>query len=367
MKINNIKVYQIDIPLIEKAYRWANDNIVNNFDSSIVVIETDNKIQGVGEVCNLGSSYLPAYSKGVRSGILEIGKNLIGKDPTNINKINFEMDKSLNGHPYVKSPIDMACWDIIGKYYKAPIWELFGGKYGEAIDLYRAISQENPDTMKERVDQYKNEGYEKFQLKVGGHYQDDIERIAQVDSILNDNNTLIADANTGWKTHEALKVINKTSHLNIYYEQPCATYNECLLIRKKNNNPFVLDESIFSLESFLRAYQDNAMDIINLKISKLGGLTRSKQLRDLCVELKIPMTIEDSWGGDISTAAISHLAHSTPVDYRFSSTDFNSYNAISYSEGSPKRINGKFKASDNFGLGVELDFEKLGKPEFIIN
>ena len=50
MKINNIKVYQIDIPLKEKAYKWANDNIVNNFDSSIIVIETDNKIKGVGEV-----------------------------------------------------------------------------------------------------------------------------------------------------------------------------------------------------------------------------------------------------------------------------------------------------------------------------
>ena len=88
MKINNIKVYQIDIPLIEKAYKWANENIVNNFDCTIVVIETDNNIQGVGEICNLGSSYLPAYSKGVRSGILEIGKNLIGKDPANINTIN---------------------------------------------------------------------------------------------------------------------------------------------------------------------------------------------------------------------------------------------------------------------------------------
>ena len=54
MKINNIKVYQIDIPLIEKAYKWANENIVNNFDCTIVVIETDNNIQGVGEVCNLG-------------------------------------------------------------------------------------------------------------------------------------------------------------------------------------------------------------------------------------------------------------------------------------------------------------------------
>ena len=367
MKINNIKVYQIDIPLIEKAYKWANENIVNNFDCTIVVIETDNNIQGVGEVCNLGSSYLPAYSKGVRSGILEIGKNLIGKDPTNINTINIEMDKSLYGHPYVKSPIDMACWDIIGKYYKAPIWQLFGGKYGETISLYRAISQEDPVQMKESVKHYKSEGYKKFQLKVGGYYQDDIERIKQVDSILNDSNILVADANTGWKTHEALKVIDKTCHLNIYYEQPCETYNECLLIREKNNQPFILDESIFSLNSFLTAYKDNAMDIINLKISKLGGLTKSKQIRDLCVELNIPMTIEDSWGGDIATAAISHLAHSTPVDYRFSSTDFNSYNAISYSEGSPQRINGQFKASDSYGLGVELDFTKLGKPEFIIS
>ena len=74
---------------------------------------------------------------------------------------------------------------------------------------------------------------------------------------------------------------------------------------------------VFSLNSFLTAYKDKAMDIINLKISKLGGLTKSKQIRDLCVELNIPMTIEDSWGGDIATAAISHLAHSTPIDYAF--------------------------------------------------
>ena len=109
------------------------------------------------------------------------------------------------------------------------------------------------------------------------------------------------------------------------------------------------------------------MDIINLKISKLGGNYKSKQIRDLCVELKIPMTIEDSWGGDIATAAISHLAHSTPEKFRFSSTDFNSYNSLSYTEGSPKRIDGKMQASDHYGLGVEIDFPKLGKPEFIID
>ena len=123
---------------------------------------------------------------------------------------------------------------------------------------------------------------------------------------------MVADANTGWKSHEAIKVVKQTKNLDVYIEQPCETYRDCVEIRKKTSNPFILDESIDSLKSFLQAYDDGAMDIINLKISKLGGIYKSKQIRDLCVELKIPMTIEDSWGGDIATAAISHLAHSTP-------------------------------------------------------
>jgi len=367
MKIKNIKVYKINIPLKEGSYKWAHNNKVEEFDTSIVVIETDDNITGVGEVCTLGSSYLPAYSKGVRSGILEIGKNLIGKDPTNIANINFEMEKKLKGHPYVKSPIDMACWDILGKYHKMPLWKLLGGKFGEKIDLYRAISQEDSETMKQKVKEYKEEGYTKFQLKVGGEYEEDIERITSVSSILESNNILVADANTGWKSHEALKVIKKTVNLDVYIEQPCETYHDCVVVRKKTTNPFILDESIDSINNFLHAYNDGAMDIINLKISKLGGLYKSKQLRDLCVELKIPMTIEDSWGGDIATAAIAHLAHSTPEKFRFSSTDFNSYNSLNYTEGSPKRIDGKMTASDSFGLGVDLDFSKLGKPEFVIS
>ena len=93
MKITNIKVYKIDIPLKEGVYKWAHNNKVEKFDTSIIVIETDNNVIGLGEVCTLGSSYLPAYSKGVRSGILEIGQALIGKDPTDISNINIQMEK----------------------------------------------------------------------------------------------------------------------------------------------------------------------------------------------------------------------------------------------------------------------------------
>ena len=367
LSAKTVKVYKIDIPLKEGSYKWAHNNHVEKFDTSIVMLETDNNIVGLGEVCTLGSSYLPAYSKGVRSGILEIGKALIGKDPTDIFNINLEMEKKLKGHPYVKSPIDMACWDIIGKNYKMPLWKLLGGKFGEQIHLYRAISQESPEMMKQKVVEYKKEGYSKFQLKVGGIYQEDIERIKIVSSELDHTNILVADANTGWKSHEAIKVVKQTEDLDVYIEQPCETYRDCVEIRRKTSNPFILDESIDSLQNFLQAYDDGAMDIINLKISKLGGIYKSKQIRDLCVELKIPMTIEDSWGGDIATAAISHLAHSTPEKFRFSSTDFNSYNSFSYTEGSPKRIDGKMKASDSYGLGVEIDLSKIGEPEFVIN
>ena len=140
------------------------------------------------------------------------------------------------------------------------------------------------------------------------------------------------------------------------------TYKECLAIRKKTKNPFILDENIDSIDAFLTAIKDGAMDAINIKISKLGGITKSKLLRDLCIEMQVPMTIEDSWGGDIATAAIAHLAHSTPEKYRFSSTDFNSYNSITYTSGSPQKKNGTMQASNDFGLGIKIKEEMLETP-----
>ena len=367
MKITCIKVYNIGLPLKEGSYKWSHNNEIKEFDNTIVKIETDSEFFGYGEVCTLGSAYLPAYARGVRTGIKEIGKSLIGRDPTNIQEINNVMDKNLKGHPYVKSPIDMACWDLLGNAYKMPVWKLLGGKFGETIDLYRAISQEDPLLMSKKVEQYKQEGYSKFQLKVGGNPAEDIQRIIQVRSILDSVDILVADANTGWLMHDALKVIKETEHLDIYYEQPCMTYKECLVVRKKTKNPFILDESIDSIDTFLNAIKDGAMDAINIKISKLGGITKSKLLRDLCVEMQIPMTIEDSWGGDIATAAISHLAHSTPEKYRFSSTDFNSYNSLTYTSGSPQKKNGQMQASDNFGLGIKVNQEIIGSPVLEIN
>ena len=128
------------------------------------------------------------------------------------------------------------------------------------------------------------------------------------------------------------------------------------------DHSFILDETIDGLPILLRAIHDRAMDVVNIKISKLGGLARARLVRDLCVQSGIAMTIEDSWGGDIVTAAIAHLAHSTPESHRFTSTDFNSYVTQSIADGAPQRIKGRMTSSTAPGLGVEPHFEVLGEP-----
>ncbi|TWT71372.1 cis-3-hydroxy-L-proline dehydratase [Crateriforma conspicua] len=362
MKIACIRAYQVDLPLIEGSYNWSGGKSVSVFDSTIVAVETDDGTVGFGEVCPLGPAYLPAFSAGVRTGLREIGPSLIGCDPRELGALNLRMDSVLRGHPYVKSGIDIACWDLLGKTSGLPVCTLMGGRHGDAVRLYRAISQQSADEMAAKITRYRDEGYTRFQLKVGGDPDTDIERIHAARDILPASHRLIADANTGWTQHEAMRVVRATKNLDVYIEQPCETYEECLAIRRGTDHPFVLDENIDSLGMLLRAKSDLAMDVVNLKISKLGGLTKAKQARDLCVAMGIAMTLEDSWGGDIATAAIAHFAHSTPEAFRFTSTDFNSYVTVCTADGAPQRMSGWMKASDRPGLGIQPRMDVLGDP-----
>src|SRR5262245_1869985 len=366
MKISRILAHRVDLPLHEGSYKWSGGKSVSVFDSTVVAVETDAGITGYGEVCPLGPFYLPAYAAGARAGIAELGPHLLGEDPTQLGKLNRRMDAALQGHPYVKSAIDMACWDILGQAAGQPVCVLLGGRYGEDFGLYRAISQESPEAMAGRVAGYRADGYRRFQLKVGGDPHVDVERIRAVAAQLEPGDRLIADANTGWLMHDAMRVVRAVRDIDVYIEQPCRTYEECLSIRRHTDHPFVLDENIDSLEVLLRGHADRAMDVVNLKISKLGGLTKARQARDLCVSLGIAMTIEDSWGGDIVTAAIAHLAHSTPPEFLFTATDFNSYVTVSIADGAPRRVNGRMAAPSSPGLGITPRPEVLGKPVLVV-
>jgi L-alanine-DL-glutamate epimerase-like enolase superfamily enzyme len=366
VRITRIDVYRVELPLHEGSYKWSGGNAVSVFDSTVVAISTDAGITGYGEVCPLGPAYLPAYAAGARAGIAELAPQIIGLDPAHTSAIHRFMNQRMRGHPYVKSALDVACWDILGKACGQPVATLVGGRFGEGFPLYRAISQDTPEAMAEMVGEYRSQGYTKFQLKVGSDVETDIARIFAVSKKLQPGDVLIADANTGWTQHQALRVADAVRHLDVYIEQPCRTYEECLVVRRHTNRPFVLDEVIDDIGMVVRGAADHAMDVINLKISKVGGLTPARQIRDLCVSLGIALTIEDTWGGDIVTAAIAHLAHSTPPELLFTTTDFNSYVTVSIAEGAPQRKNGRMTTTALPGLGIEPRMEILGRPVFSV-
>ena len=361
MKITRISVWQVDLPLEEGVFTWSGGEL-GAFDSTLVRIDTDGDVIGWGESCPLGPAYLPAYAEGVRSGIAHIAPYLLGETATNVTALNLRMDSVLRGHPHVKSALDVACWDILGKSSGLPVSALLGGGDATSIPLYRAISQDTAERMAERVTDYRSEGYSRFQLKVGGEPDMDIERIFSVAEVLGPGETLIADANGGWLQHQASRVAGALQGLDVYLEQPCRGWDQCLSIRRRTQLPFILDESIDGVDALLRGQADAAMDMVNIKISKLGGLTRAARARDLSVEMGLGLIIEDTCGGDIATAAVTHLAQSTPVRHLFASTDLNGYVTRGLADGAPRRDGGEIRASNAPGLGVEPRLEELGRP-----
>jgi L-alanine-DL-glutamate epimerase-like enolase superfamily enzyme len=362
MKITRLSAYQVDLPLHDGIYAWSDGKSITAFDSTIVRIETDAGLVGWGESCPLGPVYLPSYAGGVRGGIAELGPRLLGQDPTQLERLNHTMDMALKGHPYAKSGIDIACWDILGKAAGMPVCELLGGRYGEDVALYRSVSRDTPEAMAAKLKGYRAQGHHKFQLKVGGIIEEDIERIRACAAETEPGDTLIADANTGWLMHEAARIVRAVADIDVYIEQPCPSYEECLAIRRRTDLPFVLDECMEDIGVVVRGHADGAMDAINLKISRFGGLTRARQVRDLCVSLGIALTTEDAGGGDVTNATVAHLAHSTPEKHLLSVTLAGLKVSLKTADGAPEALGGRVAASRAPGLGITPLPEVLGDP-----
>lgn len=361
MRITKISLYQVDLPLKEGRYSWSIHSFAA-FDSTVIMIETDEGITGVGETCPLGPTYLPAYAEGARTGIVKLAQGLIGEDPSQVARIGEKMEQLLKGHAYAKSAIDMACWDILGKVTGQPVYNLLGGKLQDKVTLFKVVSRDEPEAMARKLQHYQDQGFRQFQMKVGAGANKDIDRILAVSGALKAGNILAADANTGWKQHEALRVVKAVRDVDIFIEQPCLSYEECLVVRAHCDHPMILDECMDDVFTLMRGYHDKAMDAVNVKINRIGGISKTRQFRDLCTEMGIGVTIEDTWGGEIATSAIAHLGHSTQKGLHFQSSAFHEYHSLEIASGGPLVADGFMIAADKPGLGVEPHMDVLGKP-----
>lgn len=364
-RIKKLSIYKLDVPIAEGVYRMSGGRDIETLDATIVAIETASGIIGWGESSPLGAAYLPAFPEGARSAIAKLAPAVIGQDPTQLSRINQTMENCLKGHLYAKSAIDNACWDILGKIAGLPVCALLGGHFGGPMRAYWAVSKDTPEKMVETVRRLRGLGLSHFQLKVGGSVAEDIARIHAIAKEAQEGETINVDPNGGWTSLEALRVLQEIKGLNVIVEQPCETYAECLSVRSHTDLPFTLDESIDSVAMLLKAFHDRALDGVNIKLSRLGGLTRAKLFRDLCVTLGLSMTIEDTAGTDIAAAAVVHLAQSTPENVRIAAGLSTMKLAFRTAKHATLAERGYVSAPSRPGLGIEPILDVLGRPIFV--
>ena len=362
MKITRIRVYQTPLPYRGGVYAWGAGNAIETAVSSVVVLDTDAGLSGCGEFCPCGENYMEAHSQGVVGTIRLLAPHLLGADPRHVAAIEQLMDFAVRGHGYAKAPVDAACWDLLGKTTGQPVWMLLGGKLTDGAPMYRVIPQRTVDETVTELEQHRQAGYRQFQIKVGADWAADIERIRATVPLLKPGETAMADANQGWRVDNAIRVARATRDLDFIFEQPCRTYEECQQVRRMVDLPMKLDECITDMRMAHRVVEDHGADIVCLKISKQGGLSKARKMRDYLVENRIPVVAEDSWGGEIATAALAHFAASTPSEFLVNATDLHNYNTRSTGLPGPATRDGRLFAPDAPGLGVEPDYASLGEP-----
>lgn len=365
MRIARVDVFGYELTYVHGRYVMSGGRKITGLPSTVVRVVSDDGVEGWGEVCPLGPAYLPAFGGGARAALAELGPHLPGLDPRNLAALHETMDAALMGHGYAKSAVDVACWDVLGRAAGLPVSTLLGGRRQESFPLYVAIPLGPEREMVAHLERLRSEGIRHFQLKLGADPVEDAARVRAIVDASEEGDRVIADANGGWRLQDAVVAARLLDGLpRVYLEQPCPTLAECLHVRRHTTLPMVLDELITGVDSLLAAHAAGGMEAINLKVGKVGGLTRARLIRDLCEQLGLRTTIEDTWGGDVTTAAVSHLAASTSAETLFTVSFMNDWTREHVAGYEPRSRDGVGSAPDGPGLGIEVDEELLGKPLF---
>ncbi len=359
MLITAISLYRVELPLHD-AYQLSGGRTWNRLDSTLIRIDTDAGITGWGEACPFGPNYLEAFSEGARAGIEELAPALLGADPSGVSGIRRRMDRDLLGHPYVKSGIDIACWDILGKRAQRPLHDLFGGRVNDRVRASAVIPPDPGPALDRAMAAGRENGCTQFSVKASGRPEADIAFLQHLGERLGPGESVKCDANGGWRVDEAIRVMRATAALDVCFEQPCRSYEECRSVFHACGRPLVLDECALDLEAVVRAWNDGVLCALNLKIDRVGGLTPALAIRNACDALGIPYHIQCAGGKDIMQAAILHLAHSAPASRLLSVWDIGDLVNRRTVLGPATRKGGLLFAAPGAGLGVEPDPAVLG-------
>ena len=363
MRIVEITVWQLDLPLKEPYWLSGGRLKFERLDATLICVTTDTGHTGWGESCPWGHTYLPAFGPGVRAGLEILAPVLIGEDPHSLDHLNRLMDQALPGHHYIKSALDIACWDLLGQQAGLPLWQLLGGGTADPVAVNSSISTGTPDEMIALITTASAAGYRTHSAKIGGtDIAADIERIRAIEAALPPGEQVTFDVNRAWTPAVAMQVLNSVGTCS-WVEQPCETLSQCAEVARNVRAPVMLDECLHTIEDHHRAWRLRANQGVKVKPNRVGGLTKARQIRDFGITVGWQMHIEDVGGTVLADTAAIHLASSTPHEHRLASWLCHYHLAVDPMPGQGARNDsGLATPPATPGLGVVPDTSALGDP-----
>jgi L-Ala-D/L-Glu epimerase len=270
-KIRDIEIYPYGIPM--KVVAKVSLPYVPKADNFFVRMRTDDGVVGYGE----GSPYSPVTSEVQLSDVAmgkELAELLRGRDPFTIAKIVDDMDAFSPHNASIKAALEMAVWDICGKIAGQPICNLLGN-YRDSFETDKTIFIESPAAMAEAAKEVAKLGFRTIKVKVGEAPAVDIERLHAVREAVGPDIALRIDANQGWTAAEALQSLRGMDKYQLQLcEQPVPYWDiEGLkFVRDHAQLPIMADESVQSPHDVIELIRRDAVDLVNIKLMKSGGI-----------------------------------------------------------------------------------------------
>lgn len=315
MKITAIHLYAIHLPL--HAPFVISYHTYDYMPSIIVKIETDEGIVGYGE--GVADEHVTGESW---EGVFHILKNtlapvVIGQNPMEIEKVHDLMNQAIYSAPTAKAAIDIACFDIIGKKLKQPVYQFIGGRYHEEFPITHVLSIAEPEKMAAEASFMLEKGYQSFKMKVGTNVRKDVERIQAVRAQVGEEIAIRVDVNQGWKNSATtLVALNqlRDCHLD-WIEQPVVAddIDGMVEIKSKTSIPLMIDEGLKGQREMLEIIQKRAAHKVNIKLMKCGGIYPAVKLSNQAELAGMDCQIGSMVESSIGSAAGYHVAFSKKV------------------------------------------------------
>ncbi len=352
MKITDIKTHMMQVPLV-RPFRISL-GVITHAVSCLVEVETDEGITGYGEG-SPGPLITGENLPGTVESIRVLREKLLGMDPRDIEAVYTVMNRSIAYAGTAKAAIDIACHDIIGKSCGLPLYRVLGGYAGE-IETDMTVGIDEPEEMARRAKAHVEAGFRVIKTKVGTNPKDDLARVKAIRRAVGDDVKIRLDANQGWHAREAVSLLERLNEYEIeLVEQPVPRYDfEGLRYVTANSPvPVMADESCWDSRDALRLVSERAVDFINIKLMKCGGLWEAKKIVNIAeaagVEIMLGCMAEES-GIAINAAAALGAALKNitraDLDASFSLTE------LPYEGGFSVQDTRRLVLSDQPGLGL---------------